>query len=162
MKINSTTKRLATASLVAALLGGCTNMEDNPKQTVGTILGTGVGALIGAQMGGGKGKLAAVAIGALGGAYLGSELGKSLDKADKAFARDTTQKTLETAPIGQVNTWNNPDSGNSGSVKPVSTYQSASNAPCREFETTIYVDGQQETGVGNACRQEDGTWKIVQ
>jgi len=162
MRIYFTTKRLAAVSLVAALLSGCTNMEDSPKQTVGTILGTGVGALIGAQMGGGKGKLAAVAIGALGGAYLGSELGKSLDNADKAIARDTTQETLEKAPTGHVSTWSNPDSGHSGSIKPISTYQSASNTPCREFESTIYVDGQQETGVGKACRQEDGTWKIVQ
>ena len=162
MKSITSCKPIVAVTLAAALLAGCANMENSPKQTMGTILGTGVGALIGSQMGGGKGKLAAVAIGALGGAYLGSEIGKSLDNADKAMLNDTTQQTLETAPIGQVNTWSNPDSGNSGTVKAMSTYQSASNDPCREFETTIYVDGQQETGVGKACRQSDGTWQIIQ
>ena len=50
------------------------------KQTGGTLLGAGLGALTGSQIGGGRGKLAAVAIGALAGAYLGNEVGKSLDK----------------------------------------------------------------------------------
>ena len=33
---------------------------------------------------------------------------------------------------------------------------------CREFQQTIVVNGQEQPGYGKACRQPDGTWKIVE
>ena len=154
--------RIIPAVILAVSLGACQNMQDNPKQSVGTLLGAGLGALAGSQVGSGKGQLAAVAIGALGGAWLGSEAGKSLDKADRVYAERNAQKSLEYSQVGQTSTWSNPDSGHSGTITPVSTYKSANNEDCREYETTIVIDGQQEAARGRACRQYDGTWKIVQ
>jgi outer membrane lipoprotein SlyB len=64
-----------------SILGGCvTDIEKNPKQTVGRILGAGLGALTGSQIGSGKGQMVSVAVGALAGAWLGGEIGGSLDK----------------------------------------------------------------------------------
>ena len=154
--------RISTAFVLAVPLIACQSMQDNPKQTGGTLLGAGLGALIGSQVGSGKGQMAAIAVGALAGAWAGSEVGKSLDKADKAYAERTAQNSLEYAQVGQAQAWRNPDSGNSGTFTPTSTYQSADRQNCREFETTIYVGGKQETGTGRACRRPDGTWKIVQ
>ena len=127
----------------------------------GTLLGAGLGALIGSQIGSGKGQMAAIAVGVLAGAWAGSEVGKSLDKADRAYAERTAQDSLEYAQIGQAKAWRNPDSGNSGTFTPTRTYRTQDGANCRDFETTIYVDGEQETGTGRACRQSDGTWQIV-
>lgn len=152
----------ALALAVAVVLGGCQNMQDNPKQTVGTVLGAGTGALLGSKIGGGRGAMAATAIGALAGAYLGSEIGKSLDNADKAMAQRTAQTSLETSRAGQTSSWRNPDSGHSGTYTPVSTYRSASGQDCREYETTVTIDGRTERATGRACRQNDGTWQIVQ
>ena len=153
---------ISATGLAVLLLAGCADMENNPKQTLGTIGGAGIGALIGSQIGSGKGQLAAVAIGTLAGAWAGSEVGKSLDKADKLYAQRTAQDSLEYNKTSQSSTWRNPDSGHSGTFKPTRTYQTAAGANCREFETTIYVDGRDETAVGRACRQPDGTWKIIQ
>ncbi len=155
-------KIIPATGLAVLLLAGCADMQNNPKQTLGTIGGAGIGALIGSQVGGGKGQLAAVAIGTLAGAWAGSEIGKSLDKADKLYAQRTAQDSLEYNKTSQSSTWRNPDSGHSGTFTPTRTYQTAGGANCREFETTIYVDGRDETGVGRACRQPDGSWKIVQ
>lgn len=155
-------RRFFSLSLVVVMLAGCQSAQDNPKQTIGTLIGAGLGALAGSQIGGGKGQLVAVAIGALGGAYLGSELGKSLDAADKAYAQQNAQDGLEYNKTGQASAWRNPDSGNQGTFTPTNTYQTAAGENCREFETTIFVDGEQETGTGRACRQPGGTWKIVQ
>ena len=33
---------------------------------------------------------------------------------------------------------------------------------CREFQQTLVVNGQEQPGYGKACRQPDGSWKIVQ
>ena len=33
--------------------------------------------------------------------------------------------------------------------------------PCREFQTTIVIDGKSEPAHGTACQQADGTWRVV-
>ena len=153
-------KHFTLAALLALALNACQTAQNAPKQTAGTLMGAGVGALIGAQMGGGKGKLAAVVIGTLGGAYLGSEIGKSLDAADRMYMEQNAQNTLEYSKTDDRSSWKNPDSGNSGTFKPTRTYANTSGQTCREYETTIYVDGREETATGIACRQPDKSWKI--
>ena len=155
-------KPMTSMVLAVTLLAACADMEDNPKQTAGTLIGAGLGGLLGSQIGSGKGQMVAVGLGVLGGAWLGSETGKSLDKADKTEAGKNAQNTLEYNPSGQSSTWSNPDSGNSGTFTPTKTYQTASGENCREFETTINVDGSNESATGRACRQPDGTWKIIE
>jgi len=153
-----TTKPLIAIVLCLAL-AACE--QGREKETIGTLAGAGLGALLGSQVGGGKGAIAAIAVGTLAGAWAGSEIGKSLDKADKQYAQRTAQDALEYNKVGQASTWRNPDTGHSGTVTPVSTYRTTEGSDCREFETSIYVDGKQEKGVGTACRQPDGTWKIA-
>ena len=153
---------LSISLAFATILGGCvTDMEKNPKQTMGKILGAGLGALSGSQIGSGKGQMVAVAVGALAGAWFGGEIGESLDKADKAYMQRNTQKSLEYGAIGAKSTWKNPDSGNSGSVTPTQTFQKADGQFCREFEQTVLVNGKEEAATGRACRESDGSWKIV-
>jgi uncharacterized protein YgiM (DUF1202 family) len=81
--------------------------SDNSK-LFGHLLGAGVGALIGSQIGGGKGKIAAVAVGALAGAWLGGEVAGRLTRSDQEGIAQTTGTALET---GEPQTWTNPDTG---------------------------------------------------
>jgi surface antigen len=156
-------KFAAVLMLGSALsLGACADIQNNPKTAAGTLVGAGGGALLGSQFGSGKGALAMTAIGALAGAWAGSEVGKSLDRADKLEMERTTQTSLERLPTRQRSEWRNPDTGNYGSVTPVRTYQSAAGQSCREYQQTITVGGRTEEGYGTACRQPDGSWKIVQ
>ncbi len=145
---------------LAVAIAACQPGQGN-KQTGGTLLGAGLGALAGSQIGSGGGQLAAVAIGTLAGAFVGSEVGKSLDRADQLAMERTSQGALESNRSGQVATWNNPDSGHSGSVTPTRTYQTASGDNCREYQQTVTISGKTETAYGRACRQPDGSWKIV-
>ena len=117
--------------------------------------------LAGAQIGGGRGQLAATAVGALLGAWAGSEVGKSLDKADKLYMKQTSQQALEKNKVGQASTWSNPDSGHSGTVTPTRSYQTAQGDNCREYQQTVTIDGKSERAHGTACRQADGTWRII-
>ena len=150
---------LAAALAAATTLGGCA--DTGPKQTGGTLLGAGLGALAGSQIGGGTGAMAAVAIGALGGAFLGSEVGKSLDRADRTHMANSSQTALERTPSGQTTAWRNPDSGTSGTFTPTRTYQDQGR-DCREYQQTIVVGGKNETAIGRACRNADGTWQVIQ
>lgn len=153
-------KGIVSAMLAVSLLAGCANSDMGTKQTGGAVLGGIGGAVAGAQFGKGTGQLATTALGALLGAYVGSEVGKSLDKADQQAAQQAGQRAFETAPSGQPVAWNNPDSGHSGTVTPTRTYYD-NNQPCREYQTTVTIDGQTEKAFGTACRQADGSWRVV-
>lgn len=147
-------KKLAVASLsLSFMLVGCASMNN---EGVGTITGGVVGGLLGSQFGGGSGKVAAAAGGALLGAYLGGQIGKTMDKVD----RMEMQRALETAPTGRAVTWSNPDSGNRYTVQPTRTYYNAQQ-PCREYITKALIGGKPQQIYGKACRQADGSWRVV-
>lgn len=126
------------------------------KTLLAQILGGAGGAVAGAQFGKGTGKLAATAGGALLGVLIGTEVGSSLDAADSACA----QEALEVGETGQPVVWQNPDAGAQYSVTPTRTYE-ASGTYCREYTTQASVGGRRQQAYGTACRQPDGTWRIV-
>jgi surface antigen len=158
---NAYPMKFVLAVLLTLSLAACADSNYGQKQIGGTILGGALGGLAGSQIGSGKGKLAATAIGTLLGALAGSEAGKSLDRADKLYAAQTSRRALETNRSGQSSQWSNPDSGNSGSVTPTRTYKSAAGRYCREFQQTVVIDGRQQSSFGTACREADGSWRIV-
>lgn len=157
----SKSKTLIAVTLIAAFsLTACESAQNNPKQTGGAVLGGIGGGLAGAQFGKGKGQLAAVALGALAGAFIGSEVGSSLDKADKMYQQKAESQSYS-APVGKKISWNNPESGNSGSFTPLREGTDQTGSNCREFEQTVTVNGKTETATGIACQQPDGTWKLA-
>ena len=148
--------------VITITLSACAENQNNQKQTIGTILGAGLGALVGSQVGDGKGKLVAVALGALGGAFAGSQLGQALDDLDRLKATETQQSALENNKDGVSSSWKNPNTGNSGIVTPTRTSrQEGSGENCRGYEHEIVVDGKKEVVKGTACRKVDGTWRVI-
>ncbi len=102
-------------------------------------------------------------VGLLGGLLGGAEIAVGQPSADpegQAMA-DTIQYALEYNRTNQSSDWVNPDTGNSGGVVPVKTYEDGGKGPCREFITTIVIGGEEQQGYGTACRQPDGTWELV-
>ena len=126
------------------------------KTLLAQILGGAGGAVAGAQFGQGTGKLAATAGGALLGVLLGTEVGSSLDAADAACVHES----LEYADTGRPVVWRNPDAGAQYSVVPTRTYQAAGTY-CREYTTRARVGDRSQETYGTACRQPDGSWRIV-
>jgi surface antigen len=148
------------AAFIAAGLAGCADQGYGPKQSLGTLGGAALGGLLGAQFGSGTGQIAATAAGVLIGALTGSEVGLSLDRADRAYANQAIYRA-QAGPMGETIFWQNPASGNRGAVTPVRDGTSARGDYCREFQQSITVGGQTRQGYGIACRQPDGSWRIV-
>lgn len=153
-------KKIIVVAATASILSACAGMGE--KETAGTVIGAGTGAVVGGQMGGGSGRLVGVAVGTLLGALLGGEIGRSMDRNDQIAAQQAYQQA-QTAPIGQPITWENPDNGHYGSVTPVreGTHDQTGEY-CREFQQTVTIGGRPEDAYGIACRQPDGSWRIVQ
>jgi len=144
--------------LIAVIMTGCATIEQNPKTTIGALGGGTLGGLIAGAAGASP---AGIAASVVGGMLVGGLIGNLLDERDKRLANEAAQKALETAPSGSAVAWQNPDSGHSGTVTPVRTYQTGSGSYCREYQQTVTINGRQEKAYGTACRQPDGSWKIV-
>ena len=131
------------------------------RETTGGLAGAALGGLLGAQFGSGSGRLAGTAVGVLIGALLGSEIGRSMDEVDRMRANEAVVKA-HSAPLGDQISWNNPESGHYGTVTPTRDGTSESGNYCREFHETVAIGGKSEDAYGIACRQPDGSWRIVQ
>lgn len=146
----------AVILLLALVATGCESMQENPKTSIGAFGGAAFGGLIAAAAGGGG---AAIAGAVIGGALLGGLAGNMLDQRDKRLAAEAQQRALESTPTGTPVAWSNPDTGHSGTVTPVKTYQSGGTY-CREFQSDVVIDGKPDKAWGTACRQPDGSWKV--
>jgi surface antigen len=151
--------RRAIAALALLALAACTG-QYGTKHTVGTLAGAGLGGLAGATIVRGKGRLAATAAGTLLGAFLGNAAGTSLDRADEVYASRAETQALETSPTGSAIPWRNPDTGSTGTITPLATYES-SGSYCREFQHNAKIGGQSQQVYGTACRSTDGQWQVV-
>ncbi len=137
------------------LIGGCAS-----KEQTGAVIGGVAGGVLGSQVGGGQGRTLAIIVGTLAGTMIGSTVGRYMDQQD----RMQMAQALEANRTNQTTAWKNPDTGDSYAVTPVkTTYPSgAESQPCREFTMTADVGGKPQKMYGTACRQPDGSWKIVQ
>ena len=150
---------LAAIALAVGLSACAQNGQYGNKQVIGGLGGAALGGWAGSSVGKGSGKLAATAAGVLIGALIGSEIGRTMDDNDKRKAQQAyTQAT--SAPVGQTIAWNNPNSGNSGTVTPTRDGTSNTGEYCREFQQTVVISGQEEDAFGVACRKPDGSWEI--
>lgn len=152
------TPKLLPILIAGSLLAGC---ADGPtKQEIGTGVGAVAGGVIGSMFGHGLGKVAATAAGGLLGGWAGHAAGGALDRADKEKATEAAD-TAASAPVGEAVSWSNPDTGNSGSTVATKETVDDSGNRCRDFQSTITVDGKEDTVHGTACRQPDGTWSAM-
>ena len=93
--------------------------------------------------------------GALLGILLGGSIGNAMDQLDERCVG----QVLEHGGSDQTVTWRNPDSGASYQVTPTRTWEEEGRY-CREYTTTVRIDGRPQQAYGTACRQPDGSWKI--
>jgi len=147
-------KILALLILLSFALISC----EGHRTAVGGVGGAAAGGFLGHALGGGT---AGIIGGAIAGGLIGGAIGDRMDAADRRESERAAQQAFETAPSGQSTGWTNPDSGNHGTITPTRTFQTANNEYCREFQQTVVIGGEEEQAHGTACRQSDGSWRIV-
>jgi surface antigen len=162
--MNPLARRLCAALLGVVYGTACAAMQsarektrDNPKAVLGAVVGAGAGALLAGALGGRGWTVAAAA---LAGGLIGGAIGHRLDEKDKQMAAEAAYRAFEANKSGEASVWNNPDSGNHGSITPTKTRQLASGQYCREYRQEIWIGDEKQQSYGTACRQADGTWQI--
>jgi surface antigen len=126
-------KWIAPVVIAALAVSACTPGRE--KEEIGTVVGAGTGVAIGSMIGKGGGNIAAMVIGGLLGGYIGNTIGKQLDDRDRMLHGTVTATRDGT--------------------------DQATGAYCREYQQTVVVGGQTQQAYGTACRQPDGSWKVV-
>lgn len=153
-------KILMGALLSSIALTACSEGPGFSGTDVGTGIGAVSGAVIGSQFGGGSGKTVAAVVGALAGAWVGNKVAQGMTAQDRGYY-ETAASRAATAPVGQQITWNNPQSGNQGTIVPVREGRDSSGSACREYQQTVTIGGKTERAYGTACKQADGSWKVI-
>lgn len=147
------------SSCLILTLSGCSSVN---KQDIGTVTGGALGGVLGNQVGHGDARVAATIAGTLLGACIGGSIGQTMDKVDQM----QVNKTLESTPTNRTSSWTNPDTDTTYRVTPTKTYYrsqtSGERQPCREFTTVAIIGGKKQEVYGTACRQTDGSWKVIQ
>jgi surface antigen len=147
------TRILILAGAIALALGSTACTNEQSGQVVGGI----IGGIAGHQVGKGHGRTVATVVGTIAGSMIGGNVGRSMDDTDRLKAH----RSLEHNRTHESSHWSNPDTGNDYTMTPTRTWQNDNGQYCREYTTEVVVGGQQETAYGTACRQADGSWKVV-
>jgi surface antigen len=83
-----------------------------------------------------------------------------LKKDDVTIARAEITKALETGQDGQTQTWSNPKTKASGTVKPTKTF-TKDGMRCRAAEFTTSAGGERGASTWTLCNTKEG-WKVAQ
>lgn len=153
--------KIISLVLIGTIMQACSGPGGMNKQSSGTLIGGGAGALLGSRFGKGEGQLVATGVGALLGAIIGGQVGAGMDEQDRRLAEMSAQKALEVTPTGSSVEWRNPDNGNYGYVTPSAAYKDTAGQYCREYTQVVVIGGQQQKAYGKACRRPGGQWEIV-
>lgn len=154
--------------VAAMLLAGCVS---TPKQQTSTGIGAALGAVVGGQLGTGRNRILGIAAGAAIGGLIGNKIGKHLDEQDKQRAAEASARTAQTGQVQRVKT----KGGATVTTAPVSpvaqgspptaappTTQTSATPECKTVRQTIVLqNGVSESEDVTMCRGPDGGWKVA-
>jgi surface antigen len=125
----------------------------------GAIVGAILGGLLGNSVSQGQGgaTLAGLILGGVGGAALA----RNLDCEDRADVYRTYYDGFERGRPRASYQWRNDRTGHYGTLLVGDYYRDPDNYRCATYTQTIYVRGTPQAARGHACRQDDGTWAII-
>ncbi len=144
------------ALLMAVNLSGCAPGQNTPGATV---IGATAGGLLASQVFHGRGEGTGIVAGALIGGAMGYIVGRAMDRAD----HDRFASALNDVPEGREAHWRNHRTNHEYTVRPVNKvhYERRHRGYCREYQMTVIIDNRPQDAYGTACRQRDGSWKVV-
>jgi surface antigen len=156
-------RKILIGSVAVLALSGCAQTSEriqsmNWGEMAATLGGAAVGGYVGAQLGGGLAQTAFTAMGVLAGGGAGYVGAKMLSPMDQAFYDTTAQKAFASASPGQLHRWSNPETGNSGMIRTVASYQQPDGSSCQQYRSSVVFDSGVASASGAACQQPDGQW----
>jgi surface antigen len=79
---------------------------------------------------------------------------------DRAIMREAIGQALENQPDDVTTGWKNPETGSSGIIRPVATYEK-DGMSCRRLRLRNTIDDQSNEWIFNFCKTPEGDWKVA-
>jgi surface antigen len=127
------------------------------KKAIGAIMGGAIGGVIGAQVGDGASRNIAILVGTAAGALIGSQVGRKMDEADRACVGEALEKAGDNRTVA----WASGDGGTTYRVTPLARRPDTDPA-CRMFELQAATSAGASTSNAQACRDPDGSWRVIE
>lgn len=143
--------------LGVVLLAGCNSTGHQTKTEDGAVI---IGGAIQTYHDKAGSTLASSGVSSLLGAFMGKDIGTSLDAGDRELAVQAARRAYS-GPVGDRVGWANQANGHGGAVTTTRDGYNSQGQYCREFQQSVTVGKRTENAYGTACKQSDGTWKIV-
>ena len=131
----------------------------NSPDPAGVIVGALIGGLLGHTASGGR--TGATVAGVVVGGALGAALTSNLDCEDRSYAYKTYYDGFNAGRAYRNYSWRNPSNNHRGTFRVGRYYNDPDGFRCATYSQTVYIGSQRHRASGNACRQPDGTWAIV-
>jgi surface antigen len=84
-----------------------------------------------------------------------------LSQGDRALMDASLSDALENTRPNEITVWENPKTGNFGTVRPRDRYRNSDGQSCRGYDKKTVTDGREQRIIGAACVGADGKWQIV-
>jgi len=154
-------KLVLAAALITGLSQAAPAHADGNGAIVGTLVGAGVGGLIGNQFGHGGGRDALTVGGVIAGGLIGNSIGSSYDNENRYYS-SSPGYTYPEPGYYQTSYVPNYVAPPAPPPESVAYYSDNEQTYCREYTQEIRVNGQLEESYGTACMQPDGSWRVEQ
>jgi surface antigen len=79
---------------------------------------------------------------------------------DFRMQREAQESVLVSTDIGTTRSWENPATGNSGSIKLLRSFQSSDGRECKRLQITNQAGPAKAVSVMNMCRSGTGPWRV--
>jgi surface antigen len=96
-----------------------------------------------------------------GGGLVGGAIGSLLNASDRQAALNAEYKALEYSKAGEIVDWTASDGSAQGRVKAVQPYRVGSQ-DCRQYSHELTIKGVKNAMRGTACRNNDGSWSLLE
>ena len=96
-----------------------------------------------------------------GGGLVGGDFGGALAPSDRQLALNAEYKSLEYGKAGEAVDWAGAGGVVSGKVKAAQPYRVGSQ-DCRQYSHEILANGATKAVRGTACRNNDGSWNLLE
>jgi surface antigen len=145
-----------------SLLGAVPAYADGAGAVTGTVLGAGLGGLIGNQFGHGGGREAATIAGVIGGGLIGYGAGSSYDEQNR-YAGEGLYAPAYRGPVYYSASYApNYVAPPAPPPESIAYYDEDAQTYCREYTQNVDINGGVEERYGTACLQPDGSWRVAQ
>jgi len=87
---------------------------------------------------------------------------EGLDEADQELATEALVEILSSAKVGDVRSWSNDETGNSGSFT-LTAIETIDERECRQLHNVVKVDGVERISKEmTACMNDDSSWEMLE